>query len=76
MEIMQELNTCKLCGKSGEELSLYSAKHKTKGQIDVCKECWINLYKDNKMTSGSSSCSSGASSGAGSCSSCCSGCNL
>jgi len=49
------MEECKLCGKKGNDLSLYSANHKDLGQIMVCRECWVNLYDKNRMVSGSTS---------------------
>ena len=47
------MGKCELCGKNGKELSLFSANHKELGQIMVCQECWVNLYDENRMVSGS-----------------------
>ena len=47
------MEECKLCGKKGNDLSLYSANHKDLGQIMVCQECWVKLYDKNSMVSGS-----------------------
>ena len=52
-ETIEELAGCRLCGKSGEALSLYSANHKDLGLIKVCRECWVSLYEVNRMVAGS-----------------------
>jgi hypothetical protein len=64
LEAVEEVGGCELCGKSGEDLSLYSAQHKELGWIKVCRECWVKLYDANSMVAGS-----GGSSGS-SCPSC------
>ena len=64
LETIEELAGCRLCGKNGEKLSLYSAQHKDLGGIKVCRECWVKLYDHNRMVAGS-----GGSSGS-SCPSC------
>jgi len=45
------MEKCGLCGKTGNDLSLYSANHKDLGQIMVCQECWVKLYDKNRMVS-------------------------
>ena len=50
---------CKLCRKNGENLSLLSADHKELGHIMVCRDCWVKLYDENQMVSGSGSSGSG-----------------
>jgi rubrerythrin len=47
------MEKCELCGKSGEDLSLFLANHKKLGQLWVCHECWGRLYDKNLMVSGS-----------------------
>lgn len=49
------MGECKLCGKRGEELSLYSANHKKLGYMMVCDECRTKLYDKNLLVCGSSS---------------------
>ena len=44
METLEELRKCECCGKSGDDLSLYSANHKDLGWIKICRDCWINFY--------------------------------
>ena len=39
------MEECKLCGKNGEDISLFSANHKELGSIMVCDECWRKLYE-------------------------------
>ena len=53
MSQVMELNECELCGKRGEDFSRFSANHKELGLIMVCQECWVSLYDDNHMVSGS-----------------------
>ena len=57
------MEECKLCGKNGEDISLFSANHKELGSIMVCDECWRKLYEKNRMVCG-------ASGGSGSCPTC------
>ena len=64
METLEELRKCELCGKSGDDLSLYSANHKDLGWIQICRDCWIKFYLENRIVAGS-----GSKSGC-SCSSC------
>ena len=49
------MNECGLCGKKGEDLSLLSASHKELGRIMICRECWVKLYKKNRMVCGTTS---------------------
>ena len=69
---MEKLKLCKcdLCGRSEEDLSLLSANHKEYGWIDVCKDCWTDLYNKNGMVSGSGSSGNSTSSPCTSCSGC------
>ena len=60
MATLQELVKCELCGKRGEELSLYSAQHKNLGWIKICRECWVKLYDSNSIVAGSSGCGKGS----------------
>ena len=53
LEAREELAGCRLCGKSGEALSLYAANHKDLGWVKVCRACWVNLYEANRMVAGS-----------------------
>ena len=63
------MNTCELCNKSGEDLSLREAAHKEHGKKWVCQDCWTKLYDKNKMIAGSS-----GSGGAPGCAMGCPGC--
>lgn len=54
------MNECKLCGKNGGDLSLFSANHKELGNVMVCRECWVKLYDDNIMLGGTGSGGSGS----------------
>ena len=58
LETIEKLAGCELCGKRGEDLSLLSANHKDFGQIMVCRDCWIELYEENRMVCGSTGSSS------------------
>jgi hypothetical protein len=60
LEMVEDLIECELCGKRSEDLRRYSAQHKTRGWIKVCRECWVTLYDANNMIAGSGG-SSGAS---------------
>ena len=40
---------CALCGKSGEDLSLFLADHRDLGEIMVCSDCWRKLYEENRL---------------------------
>lgn len=44
---------CDLCGRNEEGLSVLDANHKELGHIWVCRECWVRLYEENRMVSGS-----------------------
>ncbi len=55
MEALEELSSCELCGKSGGDLSLYGANHKELGWIEICRDCWVKLYRDNRLVAGSGS---------------------
>ena len=54
LETAEELAVCEFCGKSGEDLSLLSGRHKKLGLIKVCRECWIKLNDSNSFVCGSS----------------------
>lgn len=71
MEELKLLRKCDLCDRSGENVSLLSANHKEKGWIKVCRNCWSELYSENRMVAGSSGSSKDSSSACSSCSSCC-----
>ncbi|ODS35472.1 hypothetical protein BEH94_06515 [Candidatus Altiarchaeales archaeon WOR_SM1_SCG] len=58
------MEECKLCGKTGEDLSLLSANHKELGRMMVCQECWVKLYAKNRMRC------EGSSGGGSTCSTC------
>ncbi|MFC1803481.1 hypothetical protein ACFL0D_05885 [Thermoproteota archaeon] len=47
------METCELCNKTEEGLSLREATHREYGKKWVCQECWTGLYTKNKMVSGS-----------------------
>ncbi len=49
------MNTCELCNKTGEDLSLREATHKELGKKWVCQDCWTKLYDKNEIVAGSSS---------------------
>jgi hypothetical protein len=48
------MNTCELCDKTEEDLSLREATHKEHGKKWVCQDCWTVLYDKNEMVAGSS----------------------
>jgi len=54
---------CDICG---EEDSLLEANHRKMGKVMVCRKCWSELYRKNKMVTGSGGCST-CSSFCGSC---------
>jgi hypothetical protein len=62
-----ELSKCKLCGKTGEDLTLLGVRHKELGWIEVCGDCWKNSYDENSLVAGTGGKSGG-------CSGCCGGC--
>ena len=47
------MSECKLCEKKEEGLSLLSAHHKELGHVWICQDCWVKLYKKNRMVGGS-----------------------
>ena len=71
METISVQAKCELCGKSKDDLSLYSANHKDLGWINVCNECWIKFYADNEMVAGSGSSGKSSTSPCSSCPRCC-----
>jgi hypothetical protein len=60
VDMIEKMAECTLCGKSSEDLSLYSAQHKNLGWIKVCRECWVKLYDENSMVAGSGDSSGGS----------------
>jgi hypothetical protein len=49
------MGRCALCSKTGEDLTLFGVNHKDRGYIMVCQDCWIKLYKENRIVAGSGS---------------------
>jgi hypothetical protein len=59
---VEMMEKCAICGKTG--VSLLFTSHKELGYVGVCRDCWVKLFDDNLMVSGS------GSSGGCSCGSC------
>jgi superfamily II helicase len=47
------MGVCALCSNGGEGTSLLEANHKEHGRIMICRDCWQELYRENRMVYGS-----------------------